>query len=97
MTEAKVGIVVTKEIVTGVNEIVLELVKQFKDGVQVSDIPALISAVLASDAIKALFADLFTKMAEFKAETGDLDSQEIAELIVMEALFVPQLLAALKK
>lgn len=91
------GIVVCKEILGGINSLVLVLVSAFKDGIQLADVPVVISSILADEKIKCLFTDLFTKISEIKSELSELDSQEIVELVVMEAAFVPEIIKALKK
>lgn len=96
MSEVKVGIEFSKEVILGVNAMTLLLIKAFKDGAQVTDIPVIINGCLMEPKIKTMFEDLFTKLPNIKAEFSDLDAQEIAELIVMEALFVPEVLKAIK-
>lgn len=92
-----VGIQATKEVFIGINDLILILVNTFKDGAQVSDIPLLISSVLADEQVKQMLTNLFTKIKDISAEFKDIDSNEIIELVVLETMLVPKIIEALKK
>lgn len=91
------NIQLSKAVLQGVNDLTLILIKSMKDGIQVTDLPVILTEMLSDEVIKTTMGILFSRMKEFNEEIKDLDMAEITELIVMEAMFVPTLIAALKK
>lgn len=96
MSEAQ-GIKETKEVLALVNSLSLLIISKAKDGVQVQDGMDIASALFSDGEIKTAVAAAVDGITKVPAELRDLNAQEITELVVMEAMLVPQIIAALKK
>lgn len=92
-----VGIQETKEVLVAVNELALVIVKYVKDGVSVTDIPAIVSELIGSDSFKLKLTAAITNISQVPAEIGNIDLLEGGELAVCQASYLPRILAALKK
>jgi hypothetical protein len=91
------GIKETKEVLLAANELTLVIIRHVKDGVSVSDIPAIVSDLIASDSFKLALVDAVTGVTNVPAEIKDMDFSEGMELGKVELDFVPKVLEALKK
>ena len=96
--EAKVGIKETKELVIGANELAVLLVERLKDGFQVGEDVSAVIAKLSGDAdFKAKMEAAYQGVGQVGAEAKDLDLAEGLELIMVQATYVPKIVAAAKK
>jgi hypothetical protein len=87
----------SKELLIGVNELALVLMGLLKDGLQVqADIAALIAKVAGDEAFKAKLQAAYEGAALIKGEVADLKADEVVELVVLQASYVPKILGALK-
>ncbi len=91
------GIQETKEVLVAVNEIAIVIVKHVKDGVSVSDIPAIVSELIGSDSFKTTLTAAITNITQVPAEIKDIDLLEGGELAICQASYLPKILEALKK
>jgi hypothetical protein len=91
------GIQETKEVLIASNELTLVVIKHVKDGIAVSDIPAIVSELIASDSFKLALVDAITGITNVPAEIKDIDFVEGMELAKVQLGYVPKLLEALKK
>jgi hypothetical protein len=92
-----VGIQETKEVLIAANELTLVVIKHVKDGIAVSDIPAIVSELIASDSFKLALVDAVKGVTNVPAEIKDIDFAEGMELAKVQLGYVPKLLEALKK
>lgn len=90
------GIQETKELLEGLNELGIVLVKTFKDGAQVSDIGALLAAIVANDEVKDALLKAVGGITKVPAEIKDITLAEGMELVVDEITMIPKLIAAFK-
>jgi hypothetical protein len=91
------GIEETKEVLVASNELTLVVLKHIKDGVQVSDVPAIVTDLIASDSFKIALVAAITNITQVPAEIKDLDFTEGMELAKVQLAYVPKILEALKK
>lgn len=87
----------TKEVLVAVNELGIKIAGLVKDGAQVSDIVALVALISADADLQAKLLAAFQNAGAVSAEVKDIDINEGVELVVLQASYVPQILAALKK
>lgn len=92
-----VGIQETKEVLIAANELALVVVKHVKDGVSVSDVPAIVSELIGNDAFKLALVDAVKGIVNVPAEIKDIDLTEGMELGKVQLSYVPKFLEALKK
>jgi hypothetical protein len=91
------GIEETKEVLIAANEIGLVVVKHVKDGVQATDIPAIVVELFNSDDFKQAIAKAVENVTLVPKEIADISLAEGLELAKEQIAYVPKLLAALKK
>lgn len=86
------GIKETQELLDGVNELALIVIKHLKDGAQVEDVIKIAGELVASEKMKAALEGFDA----VKDEVKDIDVKEAMELVVLQAQCVPKILEALK-
>jgi hypothetical protein len=91
-----VGILETRDVLVAANELALVVVKHVKDGAQLSDIPAVITDLLASDAFKAALVEAIKNIQAVPGEIADIDLSESIELVKAQIAYVPKIIEALK-
>lgn len=91
-----VGIVETKEALVAVDEVALELVKGFKDGVQIGDFATFWTDFQNNPDFRAKLEAAWDKHQAIPEEISDLDVGEVVELGLTELAYVPKFLDALK-
>lgn len=91
-----VGIQETKEVLEATNELGLVVIKHVKDGVSVSDVPAIVSELMNSDAFRQTLTRAVTGITQVPAEVADIDFRERMELAQTQIGYVPRIIAALK-
>lgn len=91
-----VGIKETKELVIGLNELVLALLPILKDGVQLSDAMALYAKINSDEAFRAAVLNAVDKIAQVPSEASELDLNEAIELASVQLGFLPKIVAAVK-
>jgi hypothetical protein len=92
----KMEIKETKELLVGVNEIALLVVKRLKDGVQLEDFVAFWNAFTQDAEFKAKVQAAYEKANEVPAELGDLQVGEIVELVGVQVGYVPKFVEVFK-
>lgn len=90
------GIVETKELLVGVNELSMELIKHLKDGVQVGDALAILDTLKNNADFKAKLEAAYTNVQAVPAEIKDLSIAEGVELAMVQVAYLPKILAAAK-
>jgi hypothetical protein len=96
MSEEKLGIKETKEVLVALNKVSLLVVKLAKDGIQLADGVELGEQLLMNAELKAALSDAFNNISAVPSEIKDLDAGEIASLVGEEIAMVPQVIEALK-
>ena len=96
MAEAS-GIRNVKEVLIALNVLALVIIKNIKDGVQVSDIPAIIMQVMGSDETKAALVAAIENILAVPTEIADLSIAEGLELGGEQLKYLPLILDALRK
>ena len=91
-----VGIQETLEVLQAVNELSLVLVRNFKDGVQVSDAVTIVTQLLSDDAFKAKLGKAFENVSKVPAEIAEFGLDDAGVLFSEEIAFVPRVIAAFK-
>lgn len=91
------GIKETKDVLIAVNKVSLLLIKHLKDGFQAGkDSVAIVGEIMGNEALKQSLIDAAVGVSAVPAELKDIDMQEIIELVMLEAMGVPEIIAALK-
>ena len=92
--DSKEGVQETKEALIGLNEVSLELAKQFKDGVQVTDFTSLYSKITSDEAFKAKVLAAYEGYQKIPAEVKDIDAGEGLEIASVQLEYLPKFLDA---
>lgn len=87
----------TKEALVGLNELVIFIAERAKDGVGADDAMALVQKLIGDEEFKAKMAAAVGDIQKVKAETADLQVEEIVELGAMQLGYLPRIVAAFKK
>jgi hypothetical protein len=93
---SQVGIEETKEVLIALDELSLVVLKQIKDGLQISDLATIVMTVLASDEIKAVLSRAVAGISQVPAEIKDVDFSEGMLLIKEELAYIPKFISVLK-
>lgn len=91
------GIKETKELLVGVNEVGLVLMKHFKDGVQFKDALELFESIRSNPELLAKLYAAYEGYGNLPMELNDLDIKEGIELAQVQLEYLPKLVDALKK
>lgn len=92
-----VGIKETKELLVGVNELSLVLLKAFKDGIQAKDALELFEAIRSNPELQAKLMQAYEGYGSLPAEMSDVSLAEGLELAQTQLEYLPKILEALKK
>lgn len=92
----KTGILETRDVLEAVNELAIIIIKHAKDGVQVSDISAIVLNIMNSDDTKKALVKAVENVTTVPAELSDIDFAEGLELGKVQLTYLPKILAALK-
>lgn len=92
----KTGILETRDVLEAVNEIAIIIIKHAKDGVQISDIGAIVLNIMNSDDTKKALVKAVENVTAVPAELADIDLSEGMELGKVQLGYLPKILAALK-
>ena len=90
------GVKETKEALAAIVMIGAAIAKEVKDGFDWSDLPDALATIQGDAANKAKLDAGLKDIAKAKAELGDLQVEDIAELVAHVAIQVPVVLDALK-
>lgn len=91
-----VGIKETKEAVVGVNEVGLHVARRLKDGFQViPDSIAFYNDLVNDPDFKSKIIAAWENHQAIPEEVKDLDTGEVVELVVIQASYVPKIIAEL--
>lgn len=90
------GIKETSELLIGVNEVGIELVRQFKDGVQFADFEAFYMDFMQNSDIKAKVSAAYDNFSAIPSEISDLDVSEVMQLSAIQLSYIPRIVEALK-
>lgn len=91
------GVDQTKELLVGVNELSIVLIKHLKDGVQLADAPAILDDLKNNPEVLAKLLAAKDRISEVPAEIKDVDFMEGVQLAMVQAAYVPKILEAAKK
>lgn len=86
-----------KEALVALNLLSMVIIKQLKDGFQVTDIGAAILEIMASDATKEALVAAIEGITSIPAEITDFTVAEGIELALVQIEYLPKILEALKK
>ena len=90
----KLGIKELKEVIVAANEIALIGAKLAKDGLSLSDAPALFTELMAK---RSELQAAIEGIGQVAAEVKDVDLQEGIEIAMIQIAYLPKLAEALKK
>jgi hypothetical protein len=88
------GINETKEVLIGANEVALLMIKLLRDGVQFSDFEQVYMNLMQNSEFRAKVLTAYEGVSAVPAEVKDLDLGEGVELVLIQAQYVPKLVAA---
>lgn len=91
------GIKETKEAVIGVFEVAIELIKGFKDGVQLGDFVQFWNDFKDDPEFQQKLKDAYEGIGQVPDEIGDLDAYEGVELVGVVLPYIPKIIEAFKK
>lgn len=91
------GIKETKELLTGLNTLAIELINVLKDGVSASDAVTLLAHISSSDSLKKALEDAYQGISAVPTEIKDINLAEALELAALQIEFIPQVVTAMKK
>jgi hypothetical protein len=95
---AEVGIVDTKELLVGVNELTLEIIKQTKDGLQVGkDLAAIFVRWQEDPVFQEKLTVAVKGISNVSAEIKDLSVQEGIELASIQLQYIPEIFKLISK
>lgn len=90
------GITECKEALVGVNELTLVLIEVLDDGIQFSDVAALMARLSSDSVLRDKLDSALAGLKNVPAEISDLDFAEGLELAMLQASYVPKILDKLK-
>lgn len=97
MSEEKLGIKESKEVIVAMNKVSLLLIRHLKDGFQAGkDSMAIIAEIMSNDVLKQSLVDAAEGVHRVPAEMKDLDAKEVLELAMLLAMSVQDYIAAMK-
>lgn len=88
------GINETKEVLIGANEVAILMIKLLKDGVQLGDFEQIYMNMMQNSEFRAKVLTAYEGVSQVPAEIKDLDLSEGVELVLVQASYVPKLVAA---
>lgn len=92
------GIKETKELLVGINELSLVLIKHLKDGLQVGkDATAILSELVSNDELKDKLADAVQGLDALDDELKDISLEEGVELGMVQVAYIGRLIEAANK
>lgn len=91
------GIKETSELLIGVNELSVVIAGLLKDGAQVGDAAALFDKIKNDAVFKEKLQAAYDQVNQVPVEVKDLSLAEGVQLAVLQAQYVPKILAAVKK
>jgi hypothetical protein len=86
----------TKELLVGVNELSLIMIKHLKDGAQISDVMAIVDEMKNNPELLAKLEAAKNDIAAIPEEIKDCSLVEAGELAMVQISYVPKIIAALK-
>ncbi len=86
----------TKEFLVGLNELALALIPILKDGVQITDAVVLFEKMKSDAVFAEKLMAAYEGMSAMGTEIGDVSMAEGIELVMIQAQYVPKILAAAK-
>lgn len=98
MTDATpvAGTTELKDLLIGLNELSLELIKVFKDGVQIADAVKVFEDIQSNPALKAKLVAAVGNIQAIPAEIKSFNLAEGLDLLMTEVQYIPQIIDALK-
>jgi hypothetical protein len=87
----------TEEALLAINILSIYLIKQFKDGIQISDFMELYAKITSDKDFKAKMMEAYQGIQKIPEELKDLDLQEIIEITSLQLKFIPEIIDAIKK
>ncbi len=92
------GIKETKELLVGINELSLVLIRELKDGLQVGkDAMAIMNELLSNDELKDKLAAAVKGLDALDEELKDISLEEGVELGMVQVSYIGRLVDAAKK
>ncbi len=93
MSDEKVGIKESKELISGVMVVAACLIERLKDGFQIEDLPVLLMKLGHDPKV----SEALSGIDKIPSEFGNLESDEIVQLVVHAMTEATTILAAFKK
>ena len=92
----ELGIDETMQALVAVNEIALAIIPLMKDGIQAADALALYEKFKTDPAFKEKIEAGYKDINKVSAEAKDINLKEGLELVIVQASYLPKIIAALK-
>lgn len=97
MSEEKMGIKETQEMLAGLNMVSLFVIGRVKDGIDMSDAAAVVEKLVMDQEFKSILASAIEGVNKIPAELKDIDLSEALQLGQYEVEQVKKIIEALKK
>ncbi len=91
------GIKEISEAIIGINEVGIEILTQFKDGIQFGDFEKFYMDFMQNSDFKAKVQAAYQGVSAIPAEISDLDLSEGLQLAGVQLGYLPRIVEALKK
>jgi hypothetical protein len=90
------GVKETKEVIVGVNELAVVLIKHLKDGAQITDVMAIVDDFKNNPELLAAILAAKENIGAVPAEMKDCSFVEAAELAMLQVSYLPKIIGAIK-
>ena len=97
MGEIKLDIQESQEALIAVNSLAILLIKQFRDGIQLTDFVELYAKILSNAEVKEKMQAAYEGVSKIPSEMKDIDFREIIQLSSLQLSFLPEMIEAIKK
>lgn len=87
----------TKEVLVSLNELALIVAKHAKDGLQISDVNAVVSDCIASNEFKKAMSAAVENIAQVPTEIKNRTIGDIIEIILVEADYISKIISIFTK
>jgi len=94
--DSVVGVVETKELIVGANELSLVLISKFRDGVQFSDFTEMYADLNGDEDFKNAVMKAYDNYQAIPAEISDIDALEGLELAEVQLPYITKLVDLFK-
>ena len=85
-----------EEILIACNELMILMLKRFKDGVQFDDFLSLYNSLMEDERIKKIMFDAYEGYKKIPAQAKDIDVEETCKLLAIQLSYIPIIVNSIK-